>query len=75
MKRWVNLVAAPILAILVLGSQQSVAQHSSPVPGQKVSVGRMTVVVPSRGHAVEAYGEFADGTSELLVVRTDLNGE
>ncbi len=45
-------------------------QPTPPAPGDAVYVGSLGAVVPQPGETVEAYADFADGSSQRLVVET-----
>ncbi len=47
---------------------------AGPGPGDLLTVGRLGVTVPEPGHSVEAFSDFADGSSESLLVETTQDG-
>jgi hypothetical protein len=66
---------APNAPITTATARPRPATATGPGPGDMVTVGRLGVVVPKPGHIVEIYSEFADGTSDSLVVETTEDGQ
>lgn len=66
-----------ISALLAAGVTPTVsasAAATGPSPGDVLVVGGLGVIVPQRGHMVELFTDFVDGTGQQLVVETTEDG-